>query len=122
MVACPVAGGHPVEHRPAPVAFHPGLGSSHALVCLREMRFQFVFGAPVVRIGLVALALKYSDLAVEFASAQWVLDKMQVRSNPVADGVQSGKLDHFFRWDSAAVGDLDSSPVYLRRICLPSRW
>src|SRR6266699_6859051 len=68
------------------------------------MRFQFVLGAPVVRIRLVALTFKHSHLVIEFAPAQWVLDEMQVRSNPVPDGVQPGGLDHFFHWNRTTVG------------------
>src|SRR5437588_2671766 len=38
VMACPVVGGEPVVEWPAPVTFHSGQGSLHALVRLSKMR------------------------------------------------------------------------------------
>src|SRR5207302_4163286 len=53
---------------------------------------------------LVVFAFEHSDLVIEFAPPQWILDEMQVRSNPVPDGVQPGGLNNFFHRNRTTVG------------------
>src|SRR5258706_14773957 len=68
------------------------------------MLFQFILGAPVVRISLVVIAFEHGHLVIEFATAQWILDEMQVGPNPIPDSVQSGRLNYFFHRNRATVG------------------